>query len=120
MSSVCRILLGEPPVTSVNTRNPACPTLPGSRGVPSAGAEFLASRPTPDRQLVALVLAARAGDSAAWTELLGRFDRILGACRPGRLSAMEDRRSEKRNSLAPTRLRVGWSSRLALRPTILA
>ena len=85
ISPVGRILLGEPPVTPVNTRNPACPTLPGSRGVPSAGAEFLASRPTPDRELVALVLAARAGDSAAWTELLGRFDRTLrsiaGSCR---------------------------------------
>ena len=76
-----RILLGEPPVTPANTRNPACPTLPGSRGVAYAGVEC----PSADRELVALVLAARAGDSSAWTELLGRFDRTLrsiaGSCR---------------------------------------
>jgi RNA polymerase sigma factor (sigma-70 family) len=79
---VGRIPLGEPPVNPLNTRNPSNHALPGSCRVRYAGAEF---RPTPDRELVALVLAARAGDSAAWTELLARFDRTLrsiaGSCR---------------------------------------
>ena len=38
-----------------------------------------------DRELVDLVLAARAGDSSAWIELIGRFDttlrNIAGSCR---------------------------------------
>jgi RNA polymerase sigma factor (sigma-70 family) len=33
--------------------------------------------PHPDRELVGLVLAARAGDSSAWTKLIGRFDTTL-------------------------------------------
>ena len=49
--------------------------------MPYAGVEC----PSPERELVALVLAARAGDSSAWTKLLGRFDRTLrsiaGSCR---------------------------------------
>jgi hypothetical protein len=38
---------------------------------------------------------------------------------PGRFVSRFARPSQ-RNSLAPTRLRVGWTSRLALRPTIPA
>src|SRR5688500_7376844 len=45
----------------------------------------------------------------------------LVADRAGRpLVGQEDPGDDFRNSLAPARLRVGWSSRLALRPTIPA
>ena len=41
--------------------------------------------PAIDCKLVELVLAARAGDSSAWTKLIGRFDttlrKIAGSCR---------------------------------------
>jgi RNA polymerase sigma factor (sigma-70 family) len=45
------------------------------RALPGHGAS--SQPPRPERELVELVLAARAGDSSAWTKLIDRFDRIL-------------------------------------------
>lgn len=54
--------------------------------LPASPAHAAASQPPgTDRELVELVLTARAGDSSAWIKLIGRFDttlrNIAGSCR---------------------------------------